>query len=363
MSLINQMLQDIERRESGARSTTAEGLGFQSYAAVQQPQPSWRLPALLGLGALSVLAVGAGVWSLVPVPSAPSLKVVAAAAVPASPASQAPSTSAPSPVPVQPVQPVQHVLSGLSSPLAPAPPPARAEKEPPKAARTVPPRAELPVAGVTAAAKPATPASSPGKAAVPAPGLSRAEQLYQQALGQSKQGQADQAQKSLREALEIQPQHVEARLALARLLVDRAQSNAAAELLADGVMLLPRQASFALALAPLWFQSGQQDDALALLAQQAKTASNNPQFHAYYASQLLRLKRHADAAAQYRAALRDDPGAVDWLLGLGISLQGAGNNKEALETFRRAYETGKLSPEKRDLVEQMIAGLKTKVVP
>jgi tetratricopeptide (TPR) repeat protein len=207
------------------------------------------------------------------------------------------------------------------------------------------------------------PTSSPGKAAVPAPGLSRAEQLYQQSLAQNKQGQSDQAQKSLREALEIQPQHVEARLALAKLLVDKTQSNAAAELLADGVMLLPRQASFSLALAPLWFQSGQQDDALALLAQQAKSGNNSPQFHAYYASQLMRLKRHADAAAQYRAALRDDPGAVDWLLGLGISLQGAGNNKEALETFRRAYETGKLSPDKRDLVEQMIAGLKTKVRP
>ncbi|MDO8719344.1 MAG: tetratricopeptide repeat protein [Polaromonas sp.] len=226
----------------------------------------------------------------------------------------------------------------------------------------MPSRVELPLASVAA-----KPASSPGKSAVPEqarpPGLSRAEQLYQQSLAQNKQGQSDQAQKSLREALEIQPQHVEARLALAKLLVDKTQSNAAAELLADGVMLLPRQASFTLALAPLWFQSGQQDDALALLAQQAKSTNNSPQFHAYYASQLMRLKRHADAATQYRAALRDDPGAVDWLIGLGISLQGAGNNKEALETFRRAYETGKLSPEKRDLVEQMIAGLKAKLRP
>ena len=107
-------------------------------------------------------------------------------------------------------------------------------------------------------------------------------------------------------------------------------------------------------------QSGQQDDALALLSQGAKQSSATPQLHGYYAGQLLRLKRHADSAVEFRAALRSDPVQTDWLIGLGLALQGAGQNKEAIEALRRPYETGKLSPERKDLVEQMIAGLKTK---
>ena len=125
-------------------------------------------------------------------------------------------------------------------------------------------------------------------------------------------------------------------------------------------MLQPQQPAFVLALAPLWFQSGQQDDALALLSQGAKQSSATPQLHGYYAGQLLRLKRHADSAVEFRAALRSDPVQTDWLIGLGLALQGAGQNKEAIEALRRAYETGKLSPERKDLVEQMIAGLKSK---
>jgi Tfp pilus assembly protein PilF len=360
MSLINQMLQDIERRDSSSRSTSTEVPGFQSYMIAPESQ-AWRQPSFLALATLTVLTVGTGGWWLARQPTDTSLTVVAS--VPATTISKAPTVLTPS----------QAAISSINSKqLAPTQPDTvvplvpqlheRAETEPPRAANTLSSSAvpsSIPVL--------AKPTASPSKSAVPAqvrlPELSRAEQLYQQSLEQNKQGQPDQAQKSLREALEIQPQHVQARLALAKLLVDRTQSNAAAELLADGMMLLPHQTSFTLALAPLWFQSGQQEDAIALLAQQAKLTNNNPQFHAYYASQLLRLKRHVDAATQYRIALRGDPSVEDWLIGLGLSLQGAGYNKEALDILRRAYDTGKLSGQKKDLVEQMIAGLKTKVGP
>ena len=154
---------------------------------------------------------------------------------------------------------------------------------------------------------------------------------------------------------------MQARLALARLLVDKKQGDAAADLLADGLMLLPQQSGFALALAPLWLQSGRQDEAMGLLAQSAKSAGDAPDYHAYYASQLLQRKRHAEAARHYSIALRSSPGTVDWLIGLGISVQGTGNDKEALEAFKRAFDTGTLAGQKRELVEQMIAGLKVRL--
>lgn len=187
----------------------------------------------------------------------------------------------------------------------------------------------------------------------------KAEQKFQQALNEHKQGAQEPALSLLRESLDLNPQHAQARLALARLLVERKQSAAAADVLGDGLMLSPQQTLYMLALAPLWIQAGQQEDAMTLLAQGLKSASGDPQFHAYYASQLLRLKRHADAEMHYRIALRGDPSKADWMVGLGLSLQAMGNTRETIEVMRRASESGQLSKTSKDLVDQVIAKLQS----
>ena len=187
----------------------------------------------------------------------------------------------------------------------------------------------------------------------------QAERRFQQALAEQQQGQPDQALASLQAVLALAPRHVNARLTLARWLVERKQATAAADVLADGLMLLPQQTDFMLALAPLWIQAGQQNDAMALLAQGVRSANNNPAFHAYYASQLLRMKRQAEAAAHFRVALSSNPAQHEWLLGLGLSLQATGQPREAVEAFRQSLATGKLSPQSKSMVEQVIVKLQT----
>jgi MSHA biogenesis protein MshN len=148
---------------------------------------------------------------------------------------------------------------------------------------------------------------------------------------------------------------------LSKLLADRKQAGPAAELLTDGLMLLPQESAFALALAPLWMQAGQQDDAMALLAQGSKSANGDPQYHAYYGAQLARLKRHPEAAAHYRTALRAEPSNAEWLVALGISLQASGSLPEALSAFRRAQEIGTLPPQLKTMVQQVVATLSPQV--
>lgn len=370
MSLINQMLQDIERRESRpqSRALLPEAPGPQHYSAANASAPhAWRQgwPGLLALAALAALAGGAAAWRLA---GQPPVIAVTTAALP--PVAQSLPPAALVAVPVAAPPPVAADIPALAPPApprpaalvaaAPAPGVVAREVREPAAPASKPAAPAIPS---TVASRAQTPASRPPANAVPAATAvaARAEQLYQQALAESRQSQPELALKSLREALESQPGHVQARLALARLLVDRKQADAAADLLADGLMLLPQQSGFALALAPLWFQSGRQDEAMGLLAQNAKSAGNAPDYHAYYAAQLLRLQRHAEAARQYSIALGGNPGMVDWLIGLGLSLQGNRNDKDALEAFKRAYDTGSLTGQKRELVEQMIAGLKTRL--
>lgn len=390
MSLINQVLRDLERREpslqavptlesapipaptadptiaplpvpgqtsaESAPSPTPDALA-QQWAQRETEESGSRLPLIAAAGLAALLVVGGGVWWMshgAPAPSsatapAPAAPVARAIDFEPDPKAEVPAlpepAPAPAPVPAAPTKPVASERTAAAKPVI---------KAVAAAPKPVPAPAATAAVATPTASKPA-PVQPPQSATVP-----RAEQLFQQAQNELKQGQADAGLNSLRAALEADAKHVQARLHLARVLTERKQPAAAADLLADGIMLQPQQNAFVLALAPLWFQAGQQDDALALLAQSTKHASASPQLTSYYGAQLLRLKRPAEAIPQFRAALRSDPSQPDWLIGLGLALQSAGQNQEAIEVFRRAYETGKLNPERKDLVEQMIAGLKSK---
>lgn len=185
-----------------------------------------------------------------------------------------------------------------------------------------------------------------------------AENRLLQARTERKQGAHEAAVLSFKALLQQQPQHVAARLELASLLQERKQPSAAADLLSEGLMLLPRQTSFTLALAPLWIQAGQQADAMALLEQGARHASpKDGPYHAYYASQLLRLKRPVQAQQHFELAVASDPGRGEWLLGLGLALQANGKTPEAIAAFQRASASGQLAPQNKAMVEQAIARL------
>jgi len=377
MSLINQVLRDLERREpsmpvqpitvgapampeppSAAETPLApEAVSWSSIRDEEDERP--RHLRLAGLGLSALLLIGGGAWWLGHGSASQSAAPAAPTAADLQKIASLPVIPDIEPDPKAEVPPLPEPVAAVEPP-PPAPP-----VKPASAAHSATARQ-----AIKAVAAPVKPAPEP-KAAPPAPdkpaqaaaapaAVPRAEQLFLQAQAELKQEQGDAALNSLRAALEADPKHVQARLTLARLLTERKQLPAASDLLADGVMLLPQQNAFVLALAPLWIQSGQQDDAMALLAQSAKQPAATPQLSSYYAAQLLRLKRHAEAATQFRAALRSDPAQPDWLIGLGLSLQGAGQNRDAIDAFRRAYETGKLNPERKDLVEQMIAGLKSR---
>lgn len=379
MSLINQVLRDLERREPIVHSAapnipdvmpTTEAINAAPNAmswpmplSVSERSPRKWLLAQLGLSAL-MLVGGAAWWmnrasvphKVVSPVTRPESKLPAAATpriiADTDPAPDAEASGRPNPVrtlepsSTPPAKPDQAANAATSKQII------KAVTVPVKSGPV--PRITEPVTTSATTTKTASTTSTQASAAP------RAEQLFQQAQTELKQDQIESALNSLRASLEADPRHVQARLNLARLLAERKQVAAAADLLVDGVMLLPQQNAFVLALAPLWFQSGQQDDALALLAQSAKQPSATPQLTSYYAAQLLRLKRHNEAASQFRIALRSDPAQPDWLIGLGLSLQGSGQYREAVDALRRAYETGKLNAERKDLVEQMIVGLKAR---
>lgn len=339
MSLINDMLKDLDSRERKRSRPLAHGSHGAEKGLRYERRPWVDTTAVLQ-AVLTILVASAIAWWVSHQPEITTVRPVPATrvATEALPVAVVPVVSKPAPIEIPQAAP------DIPAPVA---------LMPKKPRLAVPVKTKPVVATVNHAKPPAAPA--PLKVDV----SQKAEQMYQQALAEQKQGKPDAAIKSLRESLELAPQHAKARLALAQMLVERKQATAAADLLADGLMLLPQHTGFMLAIAPLWIQAGQQNDAMALLAQGTKSANNDPTYHGYYAAQLLRLKRPAEAVTHYRIALRSDANKPEWLLGLGLSLHGAGNIREAIDALRRASESGGLSPQNKTMVDQVIIKLQS----
>jgi Tfp pilus assembly protein PilF len=362
MSLINDMLKDLDSRERSHSRPLKRGV--YDYANDSRPkrQPWVNSTALLQ-AVLTLLVAGAIAWWVTHQQELTATRATQASkeAIESEHVTRIPDATKLNPIELPQAAPAipEPVVTKPKS-VEPHLEMAKKTKAPVPTAKTAEaPRLASPVVktSVVEATSNAKPSITPTQVKVDA--AQKSEQFYQQALTEQKQGAVDAAMKSLRLTLDIYPQHSKARLELARLLVERKQATAAADLLGDGLMLLPQQTGFMLAIAPLWIQAGQQNDAMALLAQGTKSANNDPVYHGYYAAQLLRLKRPAEAVTHYRIALRSESNKSEWLLGLGLSLHAAGNIREAIDALRRASESGGLSPQNKTMVEQVIVKLQS----
>lgn len=185
----------------------------------------------------------------------------------------------------------------------------------------------------------------------------QADNLYREALAQLLQGHGSDARRSLHFLLALDADHAKARQLLAALLVEVNALDEAAALLREGLQRRPGEAVFSMALARIEVERGQTDGALETLAQGLQAAQNDPAYHAFYAALLQRAQRHAEAAEHYLLALRSDPAMPLWLIGIGMSWQAQGQDRDAALAFARARDGGLLSDALLAFVEQRLRQL------
>jgi MSHA biogenesis protein MshN len=104
-------------------------------------------------------------------------------------------------------------------------------------------------------------------------------------------------------------------------------------------------------------QRGEAAAAAELLKRHANAGAGNAEYRGLHAAVLQRLTLHAEAAEEYRAALRLAPNASVWWLGLGISLEALGRTAQARDAFERA-RGGNLSAELAAFADQRIHALR-----
>ncbi len=182
----------------------------------------------------------------------------------------------------------------------------------------------------------------------------RAERRYANGAALVQAGRLGDAVRELREALNEEPTHVEARLLLAGCLISQNRARNAFEVLRAGIAILPKQSQFALHYARLLVDEGFIEQAFEVLGGAAPSLSIDPEYHAFKAALLQRMGRHRETVDVYRQVLehRSDNGV--WWMGLAISLEALQELKQAVVAYQRALLSPALALELQQFVGQRI---------
>ena len=378
MSVINQMLQDLDKRRGRSGGEAAGGDAVRSVQPGSTSRSTHR--AALVIFGLALLMLAAGLW----LRQRNAVAAATLAVVPAPPVVALANDTPHGPSPIQPVVPPAPVMAA-SEPLAVAKP---------RAASVAPPRvssgasepighasvATTPVKFVASVpAAPVAPASAsitsdpveappPSKTATAANLKAAGGKTYSaeqvsanllaEALKLDQQGHLEEAKVPLERLLAADPLNVRARQMLVQLQLDTGHGEQARQLLAEGQRLRPEQSDFTLALARLQVESGDVAGATRLLEAVPAGARDDPQIRAFLAALLLRAGRTDEAVQHYLVALRSDPSNASWLVGVGVALEGVGNRGDAAQAYRRAESSSSLTPELANFLSERLAQLR-----
>lgn len=334
MSLINQMLKDIDERQGAPSSDAALRAGLVGKSRVE-PRFSGSL-VRIGLGIGSILIVGL-VFYRGGLPA--QIRPAADRPLALSPSVNPPPPSTPIVEVSEPTPPV--VTPSFESPRSPATVAAlpRVRREPPVEAPAKPPKSEL----VESVSKVVTPQH-------------QSENLYHDAAVLIRQGRNEDAQSLLEKALSIYSGNHDARLVLARLLIDTRKISEAKNILLQGLQVDPQRTQFHMSLAHAYMQAGDIESALGIMQKGLRAAGESPDYQAFLAALLQRQSQHEQAIQHYVNALRKMPDSANWLVGLAISLQAQQQPVGAMEAYQRAIDLG-LSPQLAQFAQERLRQL------
>ena len=389
MSLINDVLRDLDRRQGGAQSPME---GLRPVPSVPARRPGLALLTVVALlvatGAVAWLVwqqwrgVATGPQALPPaavarsdapagaaIPQAPavagaqaagahdSARRQAAELAKAAPAQSGVVTAAATAAAVEP--PPVSVTQAQKPEAKPAPLAASASATPPIGEQPRPTPAPTPttiaVVPPPAAAQPAAPQPKFEKAPVELTATQRAERDYAQARRELAAGQEPEALRLLLQALDLDPDHRGARESLLEVLLGRGRVAEAERLLLEALARHPGDLGFALRYARLLVGQGREPAAIDLLEPHAGAVGDGEHL-ALLAALYQRQARYAESVASYRLALAAN-GRSAWWLGLGISAEGAGDGAAARDAYQKALDGGGLTQPLRAYAEARLSAL------
>lgn len=391
MSVLNQMLRDLEARGAASEptaTTTTPPPGLVLAAKQSQARDQRRRLLLWGI-TLSAVALAAGLWGWrgqvidnarkVRAPLGAAQFQPALASLPAAPPTPSSALTPPAPPPqstaeATPAVPVPAAMSTDAPPsVAAIAASSVAEKVAEKvgdkisektaaqtsttarAVRTASTIPALAVAPYSSMASPPPPVPTPAVARHSAATENNPEADVARAAEMIARGRATDATALLKTIVATRPQHVTARRALAALQAEAGTREQALTTLLDGAQVDP--ANFAVPAVTLQAELGDTSGALATLAR-VPPAMRTAQQSALSAALAQRLGQHDVAIESFRTALASQNNPV-WWLGLAASLEARGRRADALTAYQNALAIPTLTAELRQHAAQKAAALNT----
>lgn len=381
MSIINRMLQDLDRRQG--TSDPDATLAMSQVRTVPPPRKDrewfWRIIAVLMIAAVGW--VGWIAWQLQPrepvvteqaFRAAENARKPAPAAAPAALA-RAPEQK-PAALPAQPEKPAAaqpapeplKLASEIQKPIPDQPAKAAAKKEP--AVQTPKASAKAKEAELKASPEPAeSKAAAPVAQAAPAPKVEkrdrartpeeRSEAEFRRGAALLNQGRVAEAEESFHAAIASHAGHEAARQALIALSLEQRRIDEARRLLQEGLAMNPANARFGAVLARILIERKDYPAALEAIGSVRSPEQNDAELQMMRGTALQRLGRHAEATEAFSLSLRALPQNGSLWMGLAISLEAQGKKPDAADAFKRAAASGNLGADARDYAEQRARAL------
>ncbi|MFM5200861.1 tetratricopeptide repeat protein [Aeromonas caviae] len=376
MSVINQMLKDLDRRQQEAE-------GAAVYVAPVRQQGWWMLVlTLLCTLALGILGWRTWIfWQQSQRASLPAAQVealrTAPAAAPSAPlavvaTTQAVSSAAPvAKVPAVGAESTATRVAPSAAEQVPAVEAVLADEGNPQEAlgdETIPSDEELQPDLYAELAAEQSAEEAPAPAAPRKPGILKIETVElsdaelatlaeRKATTAMAKGRMEEAQDGYYEVLAHDPHNQGAREQLAGLLYGAGRLTEAAQVLEEGLRLDPAQADLRLLLARVAISGGDRQKALDWLTGYQPDIASNLDYYATWAGLAQELGQPVQASEMYVRLLRQQPDQGRWWLGLGVAEDGQGHRQRALDAYRNAQLHGNLGEASTQWLEQRIGQL------
>ncbi|KLV38976.1 hypothetical protein SH16_03117 [Aeromonas caviae] len=376
MSVINQMLKDLDRRQQEAE-------GAAVYVA-QVRQQGWWMLVLTLLCTLALGILGWRTWifwqqsqrASLPAAQVEALRTVPAAA-PSAPlavvaTTQAVSSAAPvAKVPAASAESTAARVAPSAAEQAPADEAVLADEGNPQEAlgdETIPSDEELQPDLYAELAAEQSAEEAPAPAAPRKPGILKIETVElsdaelatlaeRKATTAMAKGRMQEAQDGYYEVLAHDPHNQGAREQLAGLLYGAGRLTEAAQVLEEGLRLDPAQADLRLLLARVAISGGDRQKALDWLTGYQPDIASNLDYYATWAGLAQEMGQPVQASEMYVRLLRQQPDQGRWWLGLGVAEDGQGHRQRALDAYRNAQLHGNLGEASTQWLEQRIGQL------
>jgi len=186
----------------------------------------------------------------------------------------------------------------------------------------------------------------------------RAENSFMSGLAAIQKGNSSEGMDELRDALAIYPAHIKAREILAGLLIKAGQNTEAALLLHKGIEIHPEHSQFTKLYARILIDEGNTQEALKALEANRPPLNDNPEYYALLAAVYQRLNQSGQAADLYYRLVTLQPQSGIYWMGLGISLEADGKPVQAVEAYQRAKVSGTLNEDLLHFINGKIDTLK-----